>query len=147
MSINYEVLSAEVNGDPLNRGYASMTNNEVWASLLVEDRPLRVLVPLWQIKKHAIENGYWITLKNTATEHPGYSAAALAVDYIDDQRFENLDIDLSSTQTLLGGLVASSLLTQDLADELDALADSFQSRANELGLVGLSNAHISEVRA
>jgi hypothetical protein len=147
MSIDYGVLSAEINNDPLDRGYASMNNNEVWASLLVENRPLRILVPLWQIKKHAIENGYWLTLKNTTAEHAGYAAAALAVDYIDDARFDNLDIDLASTQLLLGGLVATSLLTQTLADELSALANSFQSRANELGLIGLSNGHISEVRA
>lgn len=144
--MNYEVLKEEIINDPLSRGYSGMTDNEVFISLTTKDRPVRVLVPLWQIKKHAIENGYWFTLKSTAVEHPGYIAAASAVEYISDGRFENIDMDLTSTQTMLGGLVATSLLSQDFADELDALADSLQSRANELGLTDLSNGHITMVR-
>ena len=144
--MNYETLKNELLNDPLERGYSTMTDNEVFISLTTKDRPLRVLVPLWQIKKHAIENGYWFTLKGTVSEHPGYLAAASAVEYISDGRFENIDMDLTSTQTMLGGLVATSLLSQDFADALNAMADSLQSRAEELGLTDLSNGHITMVR-
>ena len=144
--MDYAILSAELANDPLTRGYAAMTDNEVWVSMTTADRPARALVPIWKIKKHAIESGYWLALKNCAVEHPGYVAAALAVDYISDSRFENIDLDLTITITMLGGLVATSLITQTQADEIDALADTLQSRADELGLVGLSNGYIKEAR-
>lgn len=142
MAIDYEVLRTEIQTDPLERGYVNMSATEIATSLYEVNRPLRQLVPLWKIKKHAIENGYWITLKNVAQDHPGYAVATLCVDYVSDARFENIDMDLNSTKTLLGGLVTVNLLTQDLANELDAMANTLQSRATELGLEGVSSGHV-----
>ena len=146
--MQYSALKAEIQNDPLNAGYSQMSEIQIMDSLNSLTRAKRVLVPLWQIKRHAIENGYWVALRAAAvdTNSPIYTVAVLTVDYISDERFDNLDMDLTSTQTLLGGLVAGGILTQAQADELDAMGDTFESRATELGLPTVNLGHLEIVR-
>ena len=146
--MQYSTLKAEIQNDPQQVGYAEMDENAIMTSLNANTVAKRVLVPLWKIKKHAIENGYWVALRAAAadTESPLNTVATLTVDYISDERFDNLDMDLTSTQTLLGGLVAGGILTQAQADELDAMGDTFESRATELGLPTVNLGHLEIVR-
>lgn len=147
--MNYDVLIPELVNDPLQRGYAAMSHDEAAASMNAVDIPVRKLVPLWNVKKTAIESGCWLTIKAAAVSHvsPGVQGAAtVALDYINDQRFENLDMDLTSTQEMLGALVAGGVLTQAQADTLDALADDLTSRAIQLGIGTVGAGHIDSAR-
>jgi hypothetical protein len=146
--VQYNILKDEIQNDPLGIGYSTMDENAIMTSLNAATRAKRVLVPIWKIKKHAIENGYWVALRAVAddSESPLHAVATLTVDYIGDERFENLDMDLTSTQTLLGGLVAGGIITQSQADDLFAMGDEFQSRATELGLPTVNLGHLEIVR-
>ena len=80
----------------------------------------RELVPLWQIKVAGLQAGWWLAVKAAVATN---AAAAVWFEYYDDPRFENIDMDLVTTQTVLGGLVASNLVTQAQADAVSAMAD------------------------
>lgn len=141
----YQTLTNEL----ANPVYAGMTDLEAVNKLNTKDVPARQLVPLWMVKKHAIENGYWIAIKAAATSHESptvQAAATLTLDYVEDKRFDNLDLDLSSTQSLLAALVSGGVITQTNADELDAMADTFISKADELGLGVVGDGHVLSAR-
>lgn len=156
--VDYTILTAELTDDPLGRGYSAMSDQEVADSLNTADRPTRSLVPIWQIEKHAVENGYRLAIESsadqwTATPEEGHeqanqvcAAAKLAVRYLECPRFENLDMDLASTQAMVAGLVAGGVITQDAADAIDAMADGLTTRAAELGLPRIDQAHAHSAR-
>jgi hypothetical protein len=147
--MDYSILSTELTTDPLGRGYAEMSAEEAANSLNTVNIVARQLVPLWNVKKTAIEAGCWLAIKAAAVSHVSpdvQGAAAIAVDYIDDQRFTNLDMDLTSTKLMLGALVAGSVITQAQADILDALANTTISRATQLNLGVVAPGHIEEIR-
>jgi hypothetical protein len=110
------------------------------------------LVPTWEVKKHAIENQYWSAIV-MATE-PGNPLAipaeslvtvrGLAIaarDWIDDAsgKISTIDFALVSVQTLVGGLVASGLVTQPQATALSALGSETVAwpKANNLPEIGI----------
>ena len=147
--MNYEVLVSELSNDPTGIGYSGMTDEEVAVAINANTQTSRQTVPLWQIKKLAIESNLWLTIKQAAVEHVSNdikNVAIIALDYINDTRFSNLDMDLVSTQTMLGALVAGGVITQDFVDELNVLANTLTSRASILGLGGLSSGHIASAR-
>jgi len=88
----------------------------------------RELVPLWQIKVAGLQGGWWLTAKAVVGSNP---AAAVWFEYYDDPRFENLDMDLPTTKQILGGLVATGLLTQAQADAVDAMANVTRAKYPE----------------
>lgn len=147
--MNYEILTAELQNDPAGLGYATMTDAEVATAINATTQAARQLVPLWQIKKAAIESNLWLAIKNAAASHADAQVQGVAnvtLDYISDSRFENLDMDLASTQAMLGALVAGGVVTQDFVDALDAMADTTTSRANVLGLGTVSDGHVKSAR-
>lgn len=114
--------------------YASMTDQEAANAInaLTVSRPR--LVETWEVKKAAIEGGYWAAIV-MATEPgnplqiPAESLATVrglaisARDWIDDVggKIQTLDFQLASVQTLVGGLVQTGLMTQEQANALVAL--------------------------
>lgn len=133
----YETLVPELRDDPAAIGYAGMDDAQRLAALHAENQPVRQLVPLWQIKKRLIETGAWLELQKAAVDHQSEqvkAAASLTLLYVDDARFENLDLDLASTQQLLGALVQAMIVTTDMSAEIDAMANATTSRAAILGL-------------
>jgi hypothetical protein len=86
------------------------------------------LVPCWEVKKHAIEHGYWpaiIIASEVGNANVAVRGLALcARDWIDDVsgKIENLDFSLVSTQSLISALVAAGIVTQEHAESLVALS-------------------------
>jgi len=148
--MNYTVLRGEISTDPLGRNYVAMSDVEVVSSLNTADRAIRQLVPLWQVKKTAIEEGCWLAIQAAVADESKSEqvrgAAAIAVDYINDQRFQNLDMDLTSTQQMLGALVVGGVITAAQSATLDALADGVISRAEEIGLAGVRVGDVQRAR-
>lgn len=85
------------------------------------------LVPTWEVKKHAIENGYWpaiiIAAEVANTNVTVRGLAMCARDWIDDVsgKIEHIDFTLTSTQNLVNGLVSAGIVTQAQVDSLVAL--------------------------
>jgi hypothetical protein len=148
--MKYDILQEELVNDPLSIGYSNMTNQEVADAMNAYTITIRKLVPLWQVKKACVEEGVWLAIQQAAESHsdPQIQAAAnAAVSYIDDRRFENLDMDLASTKTMIGALVSGSVITQTNQATLDALADDVTSRAAQLELDTVTTHHIEVARA
>ena len=147
--MRYDILTAELQDDPASLGYSTMTDAEVATAINGATQAARKLVPLWEVKKAAIENGFWLAIKTAAASHADEQVKGVAnivLDYVGDSRFENIDMDLTSTQTMLGALVAGSVITQDFSDLLNGLANTTTSRAAILGLSQVSDGHIKSAR-
>jgi hypothetical protein len=147
--MDYEKLVAELASDPVGMGYASMTDAQVSAAIAASTRPTRKLVPLWEVKKRLIETGAWLAIVQYASSGENAQVkevAALTCAYIDDTRFDNLDVDLPSTQQMLGVLQQAGLITAQMASEIDALADTWTTRAAQLGLGSVGDGHVHSAR-
>ena len=147
--MDYDILTAELAADPVGMGYASMTDAEVSAAIMASTRPTRQKVPLWEVKKRLIETGAWLAIVQYANEGEDAqvrAAAALTCIYVDDHRFENLEIDLPATQQMLGALQLAGLITEAMASEIDTLADAWTTRAAQLGLPNVAPGHVQSAR-
>lgn len=127
--------------------YSGMTPDEKLIAVNTPniDTGARQLVPLWQIKKLCIETGVWIALKTASMQTESLPLAYVAqtvIEYINDLRFENLDMDLQSTKTLIGTLVQAGIMTQVQADQIDEMANVKISIAEQI--IG-RNVSITEV--
>ena len=145
----YDVLVPELRDDPAGIGYASMNDQERMVAYYAENQQARQLVPLWQLKKFLVETGLLLALQQAATSHESVdvrAAAALTLVYIDDPRFNNLDMDLQSTKTLIGGLVLGGVVTAEVAALIDAMADTVTSRAKILGCTNAADGHFSSAK-
>jgi hypothetical protein len=143
----YNALIPELRDDPAGMGYAAMSDHEAASAINASTQPARQLVPLWLIKRRLIETGAWLALQAAAAaESAVQPAAKLTLEYVDDHRFENLDLDLLSTQQMLGALQAAGIVSAELAAELDTLADTTTSRAMMLGLGRVEPGHVESAR-
>lgn len=94
------------------------------------------VVPTWEVKKQAIEQGYWAAIvmasevANSNQQVRGLAISALA--WLDDPKIENIDFSLESTQQLVGGLVLTTLITQQQGEALIALGSETVSFASTI---------------
>jgi hypothetical protein len=117
--------------------YAGMDAAQMLAAVNVLSVPTseRQLVPLWKIKKLCVETGVWVGMKMATIQTQSAdlaNVATLAMEYINDTRFENLDMDLVSTQEMIAWLVLGTVMTQGQADIIDGMADVKTSRAIQI---------------
>ena len=123
--MSYAVLAAEL-ALPAYAGLSDQAAADAVNGLTVT-RPR--LVPCGEVKKHAIEHGYWpaiIIASEVGNAHVAVRGLALcARDWIDDVsgKIENLDFSLQSTQSLIAALVAAGIVAQEHADSLAALSN------------------------
>lgn len=143
-------LATELEDASYAANLAAGNDQAVADSLNAAKSGRRALVPLWKVKKHAIENGYWPLVKAAAYSHASATvqgAAISALDYIDDQRFTNLDFDLASTTGMLTALVAGGVMTADQKTSVEALATVADlTRAEEIGLPYVTAYDVGTVR-
>lgn len=127
--------------------YASMTDAEAAAAVNAKTVTVRKLVETWRVKQLAMEMGLWgklrIVARNASGEIPEnvQGLAITVLDWIDDVsgKIQSVDMDLVSTQTMLGGLVVATLATQQQVDAIRALANVTipWTQANGIGEVGI----------
>ncbi len=101
----------------------------VWEYLTTPSIPSRKLVPRWKIKEMCYKAGVWpLLLAATQSEDPEMQGLALTVHaYLTDTDFENLDMDSDEVKQMFGSLVQAGVLTQELSDAIDALADVMET--------------------
>jgi len=128
--------------------YASMTDQQAADAVNAKTVAVRVLVPNWQMKQHAILGGYWPLVKaGQLDSDPQKAGLCLSViDWIDDPKISNTDMDLAGVQTMIAGLVAFGLITQSQANELDALADSTVRWVDSVGIGTVGDGHVVSAR-
>jgi hypothetical protein len=79
------------------------------------------LVPLWQIKVQGMTDGWWMAAQAATGSNP-YAAAWFS--YYDDPRFDNVDLTLPTSQTILAGLVSTALMTQAQSNNITAMSSA-----------------------
>jgi hypothetical protein len=109
--------------------YQSMSNQQAADAVNALLVSKRELVPTWLVKQHGIENGYYAKIKIASCDSTipvdvrGLCISVLA--WIDDQagKIQSLDMDFSSTHSMIAGLIACGILSEAQATSLDQLAD------------------------
>lgn len=120
--------------------YAGKSDQEAADMINAKTVDIRREVPTWQLKRHAIELGYWAAIKlareSAATPDALRGLCLSVLDWIDDPsgKTQSVDLDRPAVETMLSSLVAASLLTQQLADEIDAMADATIPWTESVGL-------------
>jgi selenophosphate synthase len=79
-------------------------------------------VPIADVQAYLQTNGIWWTIKAAAADaaHPAQSAAIAVID-VAGARYENIDTTLPLVGQMLGGLVATGVITQPHMDDLMSL--------------------------
>lgn len=141
--MNVAALRTEV----MKADYVGMSDAAIAAAINAKTVTRSRLTPTWEVKKHAIENGYWAVIQiaaepsNTNATVRGLALSALA--WIDDAAGKILSIDfsLSSAQTLVGGLVAATLVSEAQGNALLALGQETVQWTETIGWVGSVTSH------
>lgn len=138
--MNLEALRTEL----AKPEYEGLSDQAAADAINAKTVTVRELVPTWKIKQYAMEQGIWGTLRiasKDAEQLPVRGLAITVLDWIDDVsgKIQSVDLDLASTQTMLGGLVQCQLATQQQAEAISALATVVKKWTdhNGIGEVGI----------
>lgn len=130
--------------------YTGMSDQEIAAAINAKTVTRSRLVETWEVKKKAIEDGYWALIvigseaSNQVLQVRGLCISALA--WLDDPKIATIDFTLQSTQMMVGGLVQSGIATQEQAEALLALGTETVSFASTLGAPKIGSHHVEEAR-
>lgn len=119
--------------------YEGMPDDEAASHINAKRVAARRLVPTWEIRREAIEGGYWPALVLAAADSSQQSRQALAISvlaWIDDQSgtIQTIDMDRPATQVMLAALVTAGLVTQSQSASLASLADVEIAWTESVGL-------------
>ena len=94
------------------------------------------LVPIWQMKQHAITSGYWLSLKAGQLDQDIFKAGLCTsvMDWISDIRMTSIDVQLPQVNDMILGLVSFQVMTQQQASELIAMGSKSVSWTSTVGL-------------
>lgn len=119
--------------------YTGLTDAEAAALANEKRHTARVMVPLSEISQKGRAEGWWYGL--LAAEATSQNAQAF-LEYYRDQRFTNLDLDLPASGQILAGLVSDGVITQEIADSVDSLANRLESDVERHGLGTVEEKHV-----
>lgn len=156
--VRVSVLREELLNDPLERGYASMSDAEVAESLNRLDRVVPALVPsadvhIWALYQNTPEDGPFegaplVSVLEAARMDRTNQLFGLAVILLRavDQKEKPWDMQMPANLALMVGAVASGLLSEDQVNELKAKGFQAVSRAHELGFGHVDHPAVAEAR-
>lgn len=135
-------LRQELQADPLEKGYSTMTSTEVSTSLRTKDRPKNKVIGSAELLAWAgagatdTINSRYERLKISSTDHtsPIVRGACLAGLKIVDRDDAQLDLSLQDRVDLVDALVTGSVISSAEKDELVEMGTQYVSRAQELGV-------------
>lgn len=116
--------------------YAGLSDQQAADAINAKTVVVNQLVPIWQVKEHAILNGYWPLVKAGQLD-ANQTKAGLCVsviDWIDDPKMQSIDVSKAEVLGMIGGLVNFSLMTQSQADALVAMGSKAVSWTSTVGL-------------
>lgn len=109
-------------------------------------------VPTWQLKRHAIESGYWATIKLTreasATPDEVKGLCLSVLDWIDDPsgKTQGVDLDRPAVAGMINSLVATGLISQSIAEQIDSMADLIIPWTQSVGLPEIGIGYVINAR-
>lgn len=131
------ILKAEITGDPLGRGYTSMTDDQIVASLAAEDRVVLVPVVSAELLAWSAGNGRYMKIKTAsedATKNDDIRSIAFAALMMLERDGTSFDFNIPGREALLDALIAVGTLDATDKAALKSLAERTISRAEELGI-------------
>ena len=147
--MDYQILRAELENDPLGIGYAAMTDDEAAAALTAPALPARRHVPVGDVMAVAYRTGVYTRLiaaqRSPQTPVELYAVIASLLD-LKDARFDAINLDEPASRAMFATLGQAGLLSVQEAAAFDALASAVVSRAEQLGLSGVSVADVHNAR-
>ena len=154
MSDFYEVLIAELRDDPLGVGYASMTDEQVAASLSEANRrvPTQRFISMRAIADVLDDVEYAkvkAAIQALASQSPRVADMLMFLNMPcdDSGTTGGLDFGNESVRMMIQSLPAvDSTITQATVDKLLALGEKVVSRAEELGLGEVNQYHVASAR-
>lgn len=140
-------LRDELEADPLDIGYAGMSDAEVEAALFAKDRPVVVGVTRDKFAIWAAKTGVRSTIEDVSLDKddPLRASALTLLDFIRGGVSTTLELTNADNLQMLGAWVAMGKITEAQKNELIALGTVTMSRAEELGLF-VSASAIRDVR-
>lgn len=116
--------------------YTSLTDQEAADAINAKMVTIQQTVPIWEVKQHAILNGYWPLVKAGQLDANAFKAGLClsVIDWIDDPKLQTIDVNLPEVQGMLSGLVSFSLITQEQASEIIAMGSKVIPWTQSVGL-------------
>ncbi len=143
-------LKAEIDGDPLPRGYSDMTDAEAAASLNTEDRSEIRPMSMQQLREWAAVGGRGFKVKQ-AIDNEGLDESVRNLAYIGDKLMGTDDAQLNPGNAehvaFVNGLVAGGVISSADKDAMVEKATVAISRAVELGIGRVREGTVAEARA
>lgn len=151
--MNINALITEIKTDPLTRGYANMTNQQLFDSLNSVTRTKLVPIKSDKLLAWAAQNGRYakilsgttINLSNQEQTNVCRSICWAAIKMIERDGTE-LDLNLQDRAALVDALVSFTILSSSDRTNLYNLASVSISRLEEIGCEGIIFEHFSHIR-
>jgi hypothetical protein len=149
-------LRDELINDPLERGYANMTDAECAESLNTVNRTQYTAIGSDELlawsgggaSDATSTKSRYERIEDAAANHASLEvkgACKAAVTLIDRDNTD-LNLGLTDRAAMVDGLVAGGVLTSDEKDELVAMGTRLVSRAQELGIRKVLKGHVKKAR-
>lgn len=116
--------------------YASLSDQQAADAINAKTADIVVRVENSEIKRQAIMAGIWPgIIAGQRDANPQKAGLCIGViEWLNDTRMPRTDMDLPAVQTMLAGLVAFGLMTQDKATAIDSLKNQTISWTEHNGL-------------
>lgn len=116
--------------------YQNLSDQAAADAINAKTVTVEIVVPIWQIKEHAIVNGYWPLVKAGQLDaNPAKAGLCLSViDWIDDPKIQTIDVHLGAVQQMLGGLTSFGLMASAQSAEIVAMGYKTVSWTSSVGL-------------
>jgi len=149
--MNYAVLREEILTDPLGRGYAGMTDEQVAEDLNTAYRTIKQRIKLKDLVSYLLKNDLWFAIREAAADptHTAHRAAVYALDLVDFAKadmLDDIDSDDATFRALFQQLISGGIMTSTQGQEILAMAYVTMTRAEELGLGVVKPGHVRKAR-
>lgn len=145
--MRWDVLRSEITSDPLSRGYSSMTDDQVAASLNAKDRVVveQTFVTAKDLMARMDPSVAATILQKLEAEAANNPVVKWIMSFITGGG-EGIDLGHVNTRAQIDALVAGGVLAPTEGASLKALAERTVSRAEELGLLEIKPWMVAHVR-
>ena len=140
-------MRGELGSDPLGRGYAGMTDEQVAASLNAKDRKVvqQTMVTAKELMARMEPNAAASILQKLESASATNNVVKWIMSFLTGAG-EGIDVGHANTRAQIEALVAAGVLTATEGASLKALAERTVSRAEELGLPEIKPWMVAHVR-
>lgn len=133
---------------PIYQGLSDQAAADLLNALTVVKRRL---VPTAEAKQYAIEQGFYprIVIDSQSSLDPIKQELCLGVWlWVDDPtgKIANIDMDLPVAKKMIAGLIAKGYITNQQANELDALANVTMKWTDSVGIGGVCDGAVHAAR-